>query len=362
MPSTVAIVPLFNHARTVVDVLEGVIAAGLVPIIVDDGSTDGGDGVVATWLRERCPQGALIRQSLNGGKARALLAGFRHAAELGATHALTVDADGQHDARMIPALLASSQSQDTLVLGDRRPIPAHYPLVRLSGRMLSGLAIRAACGAVVDDAACGMRVYPVRTALAIRCVGGRYAWEEEAVIRCVWRGASVREVAIPVIYREPEVARSHYRFGRDWPEGIAVLLLAVAARVVNPQARWAAQGAGLGELMWPFVSRSGAAGLMCALLAAFAATLCAAVAATCAWMQPPVWGWAIAGCAVALAVSRTRASVPVAIAGWLTGMWIPSLAPIMALIGVPLVTAVLMRGLRARHGRSQLPAPQFNGP
>ncbi|MBL9141119.1 MAG: glycosyltransferase family 2 protein, partial [Phycisphaerae bacterium] len=233
----VAIVPLYNHAESVVDVLKAIHAQGLEAIVVDDGSTDGGDGEVSRWMLDAGSGGHLIRTARNRGKAAALLTAFRAARDLGATHAITVDADGQHDCTRIPEFIRAAQSAPigrVLVLGNRRPIPTSYPLARLTGRMLSGLAIRSACGAVVGDAACGMRLYSLDAALEVRCLGGRYAWEEEMIIRSAWSGTQLAQVEIPVIYHAAGSTRSHYRFGRDWTEGTLVLVSCVLQRIFTP--------------------------------------------------------------------------------------------------------------------------------
>ena len=173
MTSVVGIVPLYNHALTVPEVLAGLQAHGLYALVVDDGSTDGGADVAEQWLIANGAPGQVIRLAHNQGKAAALLAGFAAAADRGATHALTMDADGQHDSARIAVFLHALPTdcpEQTLVLGDRRALPRNYPTARLFGRFLSGLAVRTACGAIVGDAACGMRLYPLSMTRKLRCI------------------------------------------------------------------------------------------------------------------------------------------------------------------------------------------------
>ncbi len=79
-------------------------AHGLEVVVVDDGS----DAACAKVLDELAAlHGAgmvLLRLDHNQGKGGAMMAGLRHALSLGYTHALQIDADGQHEAADIPAL------------------------------------------------------------------------------------------------------------------------------------------------------------------------------------------------------------------------------------------------------------------
>jgi glycosyltransferase involved in cell wall biosynthesis len=348
MPETVAVVPLYNHARTVESVLDGIAACGLATIVVDDGSEDGGAATAEAWLVRTGHPGRVVRLERNRGKAAALAAGFDAAAGLGARRALTVDADGQHDAARIPALLAAAEGfgpAPCLVLGDRRPLPADYPLGRLAGRTLSGLAVRAACGACIGDAACGMRVYPVAETRTLPCLSGRYAWEEEAIVRLAWRGVAIRSVPIPVIYRDASVAPSHYRFRRDWTEGVLILLFTVLIRVIDPGARWTVKGASRGEMLWPL--GPGDAGT--SLLAISAAGTGATLTALAFLALDGGTAVLLATVPLSIAVSRTRAPVLPAAAGALLGWMAP---PVAVLLAIPATVAGLVFRVARMRGKA----------
>ncbi len=347
MPDPVVIIPLHNHSATVCDVLDGVHAAGLKAIVVDDGSTDGGGATVERWVERHPGAAELLRLERNQGKAAALIRGMRAAESRGASVAITIDADGQHDATRLRAFAEAASDGNTLVLGNRVPIPPGYPLARLVGRMLSSIAVRAACGAMIHDAACGFRAYPIPQTRSVRCMGGRYAWEEEIVSRLVWRGVAIREIAIPVIYREPGIARSHYRFLRDWPEGTAVLVWAIAVRVLDPRARWCRQGPGVAAMAWP-AWPGDALGMACAAMAAgVAATIALAARA----LEPMATAPLAAGAAavvIAWAAVRVRASAVTVLAGGALG-WFAPLPLAMACLPVSVALAVWSIS-RLRHG------------
>ena len=87
----VIVIPTYNNARTVTSVIDGAKTSGLPVIVVNDGSTD------ATGEILKPVQGIeVITFSVNRGKGAALRSAFEHALTAGYTHAITIDADGQH--------------------------------------------------------------------------------------------------------------------------------------------------------------------------------------------------------------------------------------------------------------------------
>ena len=338
MSSVVGIVPLYNHALTVPEVLSGLHAHGLYALVVDDGSTDGGAEVAEQWLITTGARGQVIRLAHNQGKAAALLAGFTAAANQGATHALTIDADGQHDSARISAFLNALPAEcpeQTLVLGDRRALPRNYPTARLCGRFLSGLAVRAACGAIVGDAACGMRLYPLAMTRTLQCRSGRYAWEEEAIIRLVWAGARVQQVEIPVIYRDAAVAPSHYQFGRDWTEGALVLVFSIIVRAFTTGRHWARNGSTRIDLLWPLGKRTSMAGCMMNMLAAFTLAVTGFTVAALTAVGAPIPVTCSIVAIIAWVAWRTNAPIVLIAIGWIAGI----MAPVATLFAAPAIGA-----------------------
>ena len=338
MTSVVGIVPLYNHALTVPEVLAGLQAHGLYALVVDDGSTDGGADVAEQWLIANGAPGQVIRLAHNQGKAAALLAGFAAAADRGATHALTMDADGQHDSARIAVFLHALPTEcpeQTLVLGDRRALPRNYPTARLFGRFLSGLAVRTACGAIVGDAACGMRLYPLAMTRTLRCISGRYAWEEEAIIRLVWAGASVQQVEIPVIYRDAAVAPSHYQFGRDWTEGTLVLVFSIIVRAFTTGRRWARNGSTRVDLLWPLGHRTSMARCMMNMLAAFTFAITAFTMAALTLLGAPIPVTTSMAAVIMCVVWRTNAPIVLFAIGLTAGI----MAPGATLFAAPIIGA-----------------------
>lgn len=246
--------PAYQAIRTLPSLLEGVERWGVPIIVIDDGSTDGTLAFLEQWSSGSLSRASddersslvpqpptarhVIRRAENGGKAAALRDGFARALELGFDAAVTIDSDGQHDpdngARLLERFVELGGR--AIVCGERSAATPEYPLRNLAGRRLNDLAIRAQTGVPVSDCPCGLRVYPLQAVKAVRCMSGRFAWEEEFLTRAIWAGFVYERVAIRCIYqRAPDGTRSsHYRFMRDWPEGIGINLWLTGAALCPP--------------------------------------------------------------------------------------------------------------------------------
>ncbi len=233
------LIPVYDNERTIESVVRGGVDSGLPVLVVDDAATDRtpeileelqGEGVSFDVVR--CPE--------NLGKAGALRLGFDALRERGCTTAISVDADLQHDPTMIASFRdVAERDPHALVVGCRWPLHPSQPRRNLIGRTFSNVAVRLHCGVAVGDAPCGFRAWPLEPASEDRGRSGRYAWEQEMITRLAWRGTPVRSLDVPAIYHSGDDRVSHYRFGRDWPEGIAIYLwLLVSALVPLPGSGW----------------------------------------------------------------------------------------------------------------------------
>src|SRR5438093_3864027 len=99
----IVVVPCFEGAATVGDVVRGARASGLPVVVVDDGSSDG-SGAVA-----EAAGATVLRHPANRGKGAALASGFAYAKKIGAGAVVTMDADGQHDPAELPSLVAAHE-------------------------------------------------------------------------------------------------------------------------------------------------------------------------------------------------------------------------------------------------------------
>ncbi len=215
----VVVIPSYDTGRLVYDTVRAARAAWSPVWVVVDGSSDG----TAEGLRAMAAADPGLRVDVlprNVGKGAAVLHALEAAAGAGFTHALTMDADGQHPAALIPAFMqASMRAPGAMVLG--RPVfDASAPLLRVRGRRVSNWWTNLeTLGAGIDDSLYGFRVYPVKDLIAVmrrQPWMRRFDFDTEAVVRLAWRGVRPLNLAAPVRYLTAEEGGvSHFRYGRD---------------------------------------------------------------------------------------------------------------------------------------------------
>jgi glycosyltransferase involved in cell wall biosynthesis len=213
------ILPTYNTGPRLREVVAEVLHHWQPVMVVVDGSTDGSEQSVLELAKSE-PMLTVLILPRNSGKGAAVIAGARLASEKGFTHALVMDADGQHPAASIREFMeVSNRHMDAMVLG--RPIfPANIPAERLHGRKLSvGLVRFELLGAGIADPLFGFRVYPLAPLLAVlgpRRGGRRYDFDTEAAIRLGWAGVPPVNVAAPVRYfSREEGGVSHFHYLHD---------------------------------------------------------------------------------------------------------------------------------------------------
>jgi len=213
------LIPAFNPGRLLAETVAEALAQWEDVWVVVDGSTDGSHDTLWAIARER-PGLRVIARPENGGKGAAVLTGAREALASGFTHALVMDADGQHPASRIRAFMeASSGAPDALVCG--RPLfGPEAPAVRILGRKLSvGLVRLETSGRGAADPLFGFRVYPLSPlvrALERTRGGRRYDFDPEMAIRLAWAGTPAINLDAPCLYVGRERGGvSHFRYFRD---------------------------------------------------------------------------------------------------------------------------------------------------
>ena len=212
-PRICAVIPVYNHGLTVRQVADG--AKTFLPVIVvDDGSND----ATATVLAQTAGI-TVVTLASNQGKAAAIQAGFARALELGFTHAITLDADGQHPTAALPEFIGACQRQpEAFIIGVRDLKKEGAPWSRRFSNGLSTFWFRVETGLRLTDTQCGFRVYPLATARQLRVKSRRYAWELEVMVQAAWAGAPLIARPVASDYHAPTSRLSHFRPGRDTVE------------------------------------------------------------------------------------------------------------------------------------------------
>lgn len=211
------LIPSYNTGPILSATLAAARAAWAPVWLVIDGSTDGS----ADHLPGTAEDGfRVINLPRNGGKGGAVLAGLIEAEGAGFTHALVMDADGQHPAGQIAQFMAASLAEpDSMVLG----VPVfgpEAPALRVGGRRISNWwANLETLWAGIDDSLFGFRVYPIGPLLRImrgRRGMRRFDFDPEAAVRLIWAGVPARNIQAEVRYvPASEGGVSHFRYGRD---------------------------------------------------------------------------------------------------------------------------------------------------
>jgi glycosyltransferase involved in cell wall biosynthesis len=227
----VAVIPAYNEAQTVGDLIRRVRAQLPDVIVVDDGSGD------ATAAEARRLDVRLVRHAKNAGKGRSLIDGLRAAHDAGFDAAVTLDADGQHRARDIPRLLQFAGA-DTLVLGSRVNDAGRMPRARRIANRIAGLFISWAAGQRIGDTQCGLRVYPTGVVAALGLTGRRrgFVFESEVLIEAARQGWRVVEVPVPAVYPARAPRQSYYRPVVDTAAITVMVAGKLLARGLDPAA------------------------------------------------------------------------------------------------------------------------------
>jgi glycosyltransferase involved in cell wall biosynthesis len=210
------VIPIYEHGSTIRAMVAALAALRLPVYIVDDGSGPATQQELAR-VRAEFPVVRLSRLPRNAGKGAAMMHGFRHARADGMTHALQLDADGQHDTGDVPRFLERAAARpDALVCG-RAVFDDSVPRVRLHGRRVTHFWVRVETLSFdIEDALCGFRLYP----LAATCrlidevaMPARYGFDTAAAVHLAWRGVPVENLPTRVTY--PPGGLSHFRMLRD---------------------------------------------------------------------------------------------------------------------------------------------------
>lgn len=213
------LIPSYNTGPRLLATVQEVLGFWQPVLVVVDGSTDGSEKAVLELARSE-PALRVIVLPRNGGKGAAVLAGSEAALREGFTHALVMDADGQHPAdRIVDFMQASMGSPAALVLG--RPVfGPEAPLVRLKGRQISVNLVRwEIFGPGIDDPLFGFRVYPLMALVRVlECTWGarHYDFDPEVAVRLFWGGVPTMNIPASCRYlSRSEGGVSHFHYLRD---------------------------------------------------------------------------------------------------------------------------------------------------
>ncbi|MBQ4377014.1 MAG: glycosyltransferase family 2 protein [Bacteroidales bacterium] len=210
-----AIIPTYNNAGTIIDVVNRTLDVLPDVIVVNDGCTDSTQHLLEELSARRPFE--IIRFEYNRGKGAALRSAFALARQKGYDYAVTLDGDGQHYPEDIPLLtnaveefLVVNPHRDVLVVGSRNLNADGMPQANTFANKFSNFWFAVQTFRRLPDTQTGFRAYPLR-ALPRFGVTNRYESELALLVLSAWRGVALVPQAVRVYYPPSEERVSHFR-------------------------------------------------------------------------------------------------------------------------------------------------------
>lgn len=211
-----AVIPTYQNAKTLLKVVADVHRVVDTVIVVDDGSNDGTAALLDKATGNERPEKVLTHPK-NCGKGAALKTGLTYARQQGFRYAVTVDADGQHRADDIPALLkAVEEEPDALAIGSRGLQHENMPAKSTFANRFSNFWFALQTLQRLPDTQSGLRVYPLRRLHGLRWMSARYEAELTLLAFSAWAGVKLLPVPVSVYYPPRDQRVTHFRPGRDF--------------------------------------------------------------------------------------------------------------------------------------------------
>lgn len=205
------LIPCYNHGATVPAVVESLMTFGYPMLIVDDGSQADTKRILAD-VAASYDDVILITLANNQGKGGAVIAGIEAAYQQSFSHAIQIDADGQHDLEALPKLIQESQAHPTALISGQPIYDESVPKSRLYGRYVTHVWVWIeTLSFAIKDSMCGFRSYPIGPTISVlerAVLGRRMDFDTEIMVRMYWNDTDIRFINTRVIY--PEDGISHF--------------------------------------------------------------------------------------------------------------------------------------------------------
>ena len=196
--NTIAIIPSFNEARTIGEIVRDIVKMGLSVLVIDDGSTDN-TGRIAL------DSGAVVkRHRTNHGKGKSVREGVTYV--LNKTNfewMIIMDGDGQHHTEDIPVLMDATIDGDVdIVIGNRMQETEDMPAMRYWTNRFMSWVLSGLCGQEIPDTQCGYRLLRAGALKELKLISRNYDIESEMLLRAAESKMKIKSVPIRTIYGE----------------------------------------------------------------------------------------------------------------------------------------------------------------
>ena len=206
---------MYNHHDRINEIVRYVDSLGMHSVVVNDGSNKECTDIL-NFLPSKFKRVKLITLDKNYGKGFAVIHGLKIAKNLGYTHALQIDADGQYPLEYISQFIRKAKEKpDSIISGNRAY--EMMPLKRRWGRRFTDFWVIVHTWSIsIKDSMCGIRLYPLEAVYALIKtikIRNRMDFDTDIIVRLYWFGVVVEHIKVDVKYDEEIV--SHFHFIKD---------------------------------------------------------------------------------------------------------------------------------------------------
>ena len=204
--NVVILIPTYNNASKLQAVIDDVYQYTQRIIVVNDGSTDETSIILSQYTSIE-----IIKLKKNSGKGKAMQLGFKRALELKYSYAITIDSDGQHQAKDLEVFLNKIEEfPNSMIVGARDMVDTEgVPSGSSFGHRFSNFWFKLETAKRLPDTQSGYRLYPLESMKSMSFFTSRYEFEIESLVRLSWKGVAMHWVPIDVKYPEDRI--SHFR-------------------------------------------------------------------------------------------------------------------------------------------------------
>ncbi|MDR3268749.1 MAG: glycosyltransferase [Tannerella sp.] len=206
------VIPTYNNDGTLADVLRDVLRYTRSVIVVNDGATDRTGEILQRFAGEI----DVVSYAANKGKGYALKRGFERARESGYQAAVTMDSDGQHDARDLEVFIRLAETCPGSLLIGQRIMKGQRPSKNSFANKFSNFWFLVHTGRKLQDTQNGFRLYPLAAMKQMRPFSSRYEAELELLVRSAWKGLPIHPAPVHVYYAPDGQRVTHFRPGKDF--------------------------------------------------------------------------------------------------------------------------------------------------
>lgn len=208
------LIPCYNHGKTITAIVERLVRDFDYPVIIVD---DGSQAETQRVINNLATKTKVIRLAQNQGKGAAVIAGLKKAYQLGFSHVLQIDADGQHDLTSLAELIKQAQKFPHALISGRPIYDESVPKGRFYGRYITHICVwLETLSLEIKDSMCGFRCYPVELlneVITSQRLGKRMDFDTEVMVKSFWADIEIRSIETKVIY--PEDGISHFQLFAD---------------------------------------------------------------------------------------------------------------------------------------------------